>query len=424
MPWHNRSKMSLKLEFVMLADQEEANMSALCRRFDISRKTGYKWLNRYRDEGREGLTERSRRPSQSPNKTPDQVETAVCEVRKKHPAWGGRKIRARLQTRAKEKELPFGPGKIPAPSTCQSIVKRNGLLDPEDEVRHSPYQRFEKKAPNRLWQMDFKGHFPLVDGERCHPLTIVDDHSRFALALEACADEQRETVKQRLTAVFRRYGLPQCILCDNGLPWGVPAAEQAGRPLYTRLNAWLFRLGIDVVHGRPYHPETQGKAERFHRSLTEEVLNQSSYQALPECQTGFDQWRKTYNLKRPHEALSTEDGQMDVPASHYQPSGRPFPETLPEPDYPASDQVRLVSTRGQIRFAGNQFYIGEAFADHPVALRPNAEVPDAEVPDAEVPNPEGDVSPKETSGQTSSKPEWAVYFCHKKVRVIESVPPN
>lgn len=413
MPWHNRSKMSLKLEFVMLADQEEANMSALCRRFDISRKTGYKWLNRYREEGREGLTEQSRRPNQSPNKTPDRVETAVCEVRKKHPAWGGRKIRARLQQQAEDEELPFGPDKIPAPSTCQSIVKRNGLLDSTDEGRHSPYQRFEKKAPNRLWQMDFKGHFPLTDGEqRCHALTIVDDHSRFALALEACADEQRETVKKRLTAVFRRYGLPRRILCDNGLPWGVPAAEQAGRPLYTKLNAWLFRLGIDVVHGRPYHPETQGKAERFHRSLTDEVLNQGSYQALPECQTGFDQWRKTYNLKRAHEALSGEDGQMDVPANHYQPSGRPFPDMLPEVSYPASDQVRLVSTRGQIRFAGSQFYIGEAFADHPVALR--RKEPDS----LEGTGPENE----KRSGE-GSFPEWEVYFCHKKVRVIESEVP-
>jgi transposase InsO family protein len=413
--------MSLKLEFVLVADQEGTNMSALCRRFDISRKTGYKWLNRYREEGQDGLVERSRRPNHSPNKTSDQVETAVCEVRNNHPAWGGRKICARLQQQAENKELPFGSEKIPAPSTCQSIVKRNGLLEPEDEGRHSPYQRFEKTAPNRLWQMDFKGHFPLTDGERCHPLTIIDDHSRFALALEACADEQRETVKQRLTAVFRRYGLPRRILCDNGLPWGVPAAEQAGRPLYTKLNAWLFRLGIDVVHGQPYHPQTQGKAERFHRSLTDEVLNQGSYQALPECQTGFDQWRNTYNLKRPHEALSVEagqsanTGQMDVPANHYQPSGRPFPETLPEVSYPASDEVRLVSTRGQIRFAGSQFYVGEAFADHPVALRPNAEA---------AAFPEADASGKRTSEQSSSKPEWAVYFCHKKVRVIESAPPN
>lgn len=409
MPWQDRSKMSLKLEFVMLADRDEANMSALCRRFDISRKTGYKWLRRYREEGPDGLEERSRRPTCSPNKTPDPIEEAVCAVRERHPAWGGRKIRARLRRQAEAGQLVFGPGEVPAASTCQAIVKRKGLLDQEENRRHSAFQRFEKKAPNELWQMDFKGHFPLIEGSRCHALTILDDHSRFALGLEACADEQRETVKERLTAVFRRYGLPRRILCDNSLPWGVPTAEKAGRPLYTKLNAWLFRLGIDVVHGRPYHPQTQGKDERFHRSLEEEVLQYGSYQALPECQEDFDRWRSTYNLKRPHEALD-----LEVPSNHYQPSGRSFSSQLPEVNYPASDHVRIVSKRGQIRFAGGQFYIGEAFAEQSVALRPNAETPKAR-------NGE---SKDHASDRTSSKPEWAVYYCHKKVRVIESNSPH
>ena len=420
MPWQNRSKMSLKLEFAMLADQEEANMSALCRRFSISRPTGYKWLERYREEGREGLEERSRRPARSPNKTPESIEEAVCAVREKHPAWGGRKIRARLRTQAESDRLPFGPESVPAASTCQAIVKRNGLLDPEDQTRHTAFERFEKAEPNQLWQMDFKGHFPLVDGKRCHPLTIVDDHSRFALGLEACPDERYETVKTRLTAVFRRYGLPRRILCDNSLPWGVPTAERAGRPLYTELNAWLFRLGVDVIHGRPYHPETQGKGERFHRSLKEEVLQQGSYQTLTECQADFDQWRSTYNLERPHEALHADTGRMDVPSSHYQPSGRPFPSELPEISYPESKHVRSVSAGGQIRFAGRQLYVGEAFAGHPVALRPDpsAEELSAEKPSAEKP------SAGEPSGRARSKRKWAVYFCHKKIRVIESKTPS
>ena len=412
MPWHNRSKMSLKLEFVTLANQEAANMSALCRRFDISRKTGYKWLNRYREDGRDGLEEHSRRPERSPNKTPDLIAEAVCEMRKKHPAWGGRKIQARLREQAQTGEHPFEAKAVPAASTCQAIIGRRGLLSSEKERRHAPYESFEKEAPNELWQMDFKGHFPLVNGERCHALTIVDDHSRFGLALEACSDEQRKTVKKRLTAVFRRYGLPRRILCDNGLPWGVPTAEQAGRPLYTKLNAWLFRLGVDVVHGRPYHPETQGKCERFHRSLDEEVLQYGSYQALPECQEAFDQWRQVYNLERPHEALG-----LQAPSSHYQPSGRPFPETLPEISYPKADQTRIVSKRGQICFAGNQFYIGNAFAGHPVALR----LQESERPTAEHqagPSSGGSSSPK------ASEPEWAVYFCHKKIRVIESKIPD
>lgn len=396
MPWQSRSKMSLKLEFVMLADQQEANMSALCRRFGISRKTGYKWLNRYREEGPEGLEERSRRPRNSPNKTPEPIEEAVCEMREQHPAWGGRKIRARLQTRAETDQVPFDAEEVPAGSTCQAIVKRNGLLDSEAERRHTSFERFEKKAPNELWQMDFKGHFPLVDGERCHALTIVDDHSRFALGLQACPDERRKTVRKRLTTVFRRYGLPRRILCDNSLPWGVPTAEKAGRPLYTKLNAWLLRLGVDVVHGQPYHPETQGKGERFHRSLDEEVLQYGSYQSLTECQADFDQWRQVYNLERPHEALD-----LEVPSSRYQPSGRPFPETLPKVEYPAADHVRPVSEGGQIYFKGRQIYVGEAFAGEPVGLH------------------------RESGGESPDGfSTWEVCYCHKNIRVLEVENPD
>jgi transposase InsO family protein len=416
MPWQNHSKMSLKLEFAKLADQDDANMSALCRRFDITRPTGYKWLARYREEGREGLEERSRRPNESPNQTPEHIEEAVCEVRNRHPAWGGRKIRGRLHTRAEGGEFSFGPEEVPAGSTCQAIIKRNGLVDSESDRHRKAFERFEKAEPNALWQMDFKGHFPLVgEDRRCHPLTIVDDHSRFAIGLEACPNEQRETVKTRLTALFKRYGLPRRILCDNSLPWGVPTADRAGRPLYTKLNAWLFRLGVDVIHGQPYHPETQGKCERFHRSLREEVLQHGSYQALTECQTDFDQWRSTYNLERPHEALSTESGELDVPSGHYQPSERPFPSKLPEISYPAAEHVRTVSAGGQIRFAGEQFYVGEAFGGDPVAVRPEKLRPQ---------EPQQNEAGETVSGGKASKQKWAVYYCHKKVHVIESNPPD
>lgn len=391
MPWQERTKMSLKLEFVMLADQDDVNMSALCRRFEISRKTGYKWLGRYRAEGPKGLEERSRRPRSSPNKTPAYVEEAICAVRQEHPAWGGRKIRARLLRKARRGQLDFAAEKVPAASTCQAILKRRGWVEAPPAERHTPaFQRFEKETPNELWQMDFKGHFPLVGGQECHPLTILDDHSRFALALAACPNERRETVQKRLTTVFRRYGLPRRILCDNGLPWGVPTAQQVGRPLYTKLNAWLFRLGIDVVHGRPYHPQTQGKGERFHRSLNEEVLRYGSYHALPECQTDFDQWRAVYNLKRPHEALG-----LEVPASRYQPSGRAFPEQLPPIEYGPDAEVRTVATRGTVCFQGQRYYVGEAFAGDPVGLRPA----DPDRPD---------------------RPEtWAIYYCHKKIHTID-----
>jgi transposase InsO family protein len=414
MPWQERSKMSLKLEFVKLADHEEANMSALCRRFDISRPTGYKWLERYREEGPEGLAERSRRPDHSPNKTPGPIAEAVCAVRETHPTWGGSKIRNRLLHQTEAGTLSFRPEKVPAASTCQAILERNGLVDPDPETRHTGFERFEREAPNELWQMDFKGHFPTTGGADCHPLTIVDDHSRFALALEACSNERRETVKEQLTAVFQRYGLPRRILCDNGLPWGVPASKKAERRLYTQLNAWLFRLGIDVIHGRPYHPETQGKNERFHRSLNEELLQQGSYESLSECQSGFDRWRRVYNLKRPHEALRTDTGRMEVPADRYRPSGRPFPAELPPVRYPSAKHVRAVSAGGQICFAGDRFYVGEAFDGHPVALRrQQSKAPSKEPPTGE------------TGSQTAaSTQQWDVYFCHKKIRMIESKPPD
>ena len=409
MPWQSRTTLSLKLEFVMLADQDDVNMSALCRQFEISRKTGYKWLRRYRAEGPEGLEERSRRPHRSPARTSEPIAEAVCAVRQAHPAWGGRKIRARLRTQAATGALPFDAEAVPAASTCQAIVKRRGLVGEAAPRHHPAFTRFEKEVPNELWQMDFKGHFPLVGRARCHPLTIVDDHSRFALALEACADEKRATVKGRLTAVFRRYGLPRRILCDNSLPWGVPTAQRAGRPLYTRLNAWLFRLGVDVIHGRPYHPQTQGKGERFHRSLSEEVLQYGSRQTLAECQSDFDHWRAVYNLKRPHEALRTDAGDMEVPARRYQPSGRAFPEKLPEVSYPSAPHVRTVGASGQISFAGQKFYIGEAFTGHPVALRPHQVEASAFAP---------------LSKSDSNATTWSVYFCHKELRVIASITPD
>ncbi len=398
MPWKETTKMSLEREFVMLASREGANMSVLCRRFEISRKTGYKWLGRFREEGPGGLEERSRRPNSSPNKTPEHLAEVVCEVRREHPAWGGRKIRAVLRREADEGLRTFDMEAVPAASTCQAIVKRNGLSRDEEAQRHTPFRRFEKEAPNELWQMDFKGHFPLTGGGRCHTLTVVDDHSRFALCLEACPDEHRETVEERLTGVFRRYGLPRRLLCDNSLPWGVPTAERCGRKLYTRLNVWLFRLGIDVTHGRPYHPQTQGKNECFHRSFEAEALAGRSYQDLPECQQRFDPWRSVYNFERPHEALD-----LEVPANRYRLSGRclsgrDFPEQLPPLRYGPTDEVRTVAASGTVGFQGERYYVGNAFVGEAVAVRP------------------AESGPAESGPKTET---WAVYYGPRKVCDID-----
>ena len=370
MPWQEVSTMSLREEFVALASQEGANVRARCRQFGISPTTGYKWLGRYREQGAPGLADQSRRPRTSPARTAADVEAAVVALRRAHPAWGARKLRARL--------LALGHQAVPSPRTSTAILRRHALLDPAAAARHRPWQRFEHDAPNALWQMDFKGHFPTLRG-RCHPLTVLDDHSRFALALEACPDEQATTVQARLTALFRRYGLPARMLMDHGAPWG-----DAGDQPHTLLTVWLLRLGIAVSHGRPAHPQTQGKDERFHRTLQAEALRDRTFTDLADCQRQFDRFRDAYNLERPHEALG-----FATPASRYRPSPRPFPDPLPPVEYAPGELVRKVQRDGEIHLHGRVYQVGKAFRGYPVALRPTL--------DAGV---------------------LAVYFCHQRVATL------
>lgn len=351
MPWRISSAMSQRHEFVLLASQARANMRQLCRRFGISRPVGYKWLHRYLSEGLAGLQDRSRRPHHSPNRTAAEVETAITTLRQKHPAWGGRKLKQRL--------LDLGHGTSPAPSTITSILARHELLDPQESTKHRAFQRFEHATPNELWQMDFKGDFALRRG-RCYPLTIVDDHSRFAVALQACARNTRNITQPALIEVFRRYGLPDRISCDNGSPWG-----SSCRGHYTQLVIWLMRLGIVVSYARPHHPQTNGKDERFNRTFEIEVLRYQRASTLAQWQRHFDDWRYVYNNERPHEAL-----QMKVPASRYQPSRREYPERLPAIEYGPTDIVRKVRHAGHIKYNGREIHIGSAFFGLRVALRP------------------------------------------------------
>lgn len=344
--------MSLRKELVELANQPEANISELCRRYGISRKTGYKWLKRSQEEGEVGLGDRSRRPHHSPRRSSEGTESMVVKVRTTHPAWGGRKIKAYLENKGQEQ--------VPSASTITAILRRNDLIDEDEAKKHRSFQRFEMDFPNQLWQMDFKGYFLMGGGGYCHPLTILDDHSRFLLGLQACPNQTQKTVQEQLTAVFRHFGLPERMLMDNGRPWGFDAENP-----HTRFTAWLLRLGIQVSHGRPYHPQTQGKDERLHRTLQAELLGQQPLSDLQECQTRFDQWRDVYNFERPHESL-----QMQPPIRRYQPSPTPFPETLPPISYDPSDIVRKVDDVGKIYFKGREFRISKAFCHSPVALRP------------------------------------------------------
>lgn len=351
MPWMERDTVSLRREFVIMAAQADANIRELCRRFGVSPKTGYKWMKRYSMQGTQGLADRSRRPGRSPSRTPPELEQAVVGLRDKHRAWGGRKIRARL--------LAIGHTGVPAASTVSGILKRHGRLEEAESAKHKAWQRFEHEAPNRLWQMDFKGHFPMRQG-RCHPLTVLDDHSRFAVGLSACGDERTESVQARLSGLFRRYGLPDRMLMDNGSPWGSDKEHR-----YTPLGVWLLRLGVAVSHGRPYHPQTQGKDERFHRTLKAELLRYERFENLQHCQRRFDSWREIYNHERPHEALG-----LQVPASRYRVSERAFPDVLPPIAYGPCDVVRKVQEQGWISYRGQEHKVPKAFRGYPVAIRP------------------------------------------------------
>ncbi len=350
MPWREVSVMEQRIEFVRFARQGGCSHVELCRRFAISAKTGYKWLARAEGEASDWAQDRSRRPQASPSRTDARIEATVLSLRERHPAWGARKIR-----RCLEREGIVAP----AASTVHAILVRHGRIVPP--IRSASHCRFEHPAPNLVWQMDFKGRFPLRDRRWCHALTMVDDHSRYALCLAACDNEQGDTVRGHLERVFRRYGLPEAFLVDNGTPWGGGPGQS-----WTRLGVWLLKLGVDVIHSRPYHPQTRGKNERFHRTLKAEVLAMRSFRRLQDVQLAFDRWRQIYNHERPHEAL----GQA-VPGNRYRPSHRSMPDKLPWPEYLPGDIVRTVgTTKSYVSFKGTLWPVPGAFLGERVALRP------------------------------------------------------
>ena len=350
MPWREQSVMSERGVFVGRATAAGANRRALCREFGISPQTGYRWLARA--AAGLDLADRTHRPHTSPGQTPPEVEAAVLTLRAEFPTWGGRKIARRLRD--------LGMAGVPSPSTVTEVLRRHGLLSGRAGQPRA-FTRFEHKAPNDLWQMDFKGHVRCGDG-RCHPLTVLDDHSRYNVVLQACPDERTETVQAALTLAFREYGLPQRIATDNGAPWG----NGPGHP-YTPLGVWLLRLGIAISHSRPYHPQTLGKEERFHRTLKAEVLREP-LSDLAVGQQRFDSWRRVYNEVRPHESLG-----LAVPASRYRPSDRAYPDRLPDLQYEASDLVRRVQSDGEVSLLGRRVVLPKAFRGHHLGFRPTGD---------------------------------------------------
>lgn len=349
MPWREVSIMEQRREFVRLAMQEGVNRRELCRRFNIHPDTGYKWLGRF--VGGEEPADRSRRPHSTPSRTAAAIEARIVSVRDAHPAWGARKIVHCLEREGIA---------CPAYSTVHEILRRHGRIV---APRGGPaaHQRFEKPAPNLLWQMDFKGWMPLTNGSRCHPLTVLDDHSRYSVGRDACANEQASTVQSRLELTFRRYGLPDAIFVDNGTPWGDASGQR-----WTRFAVWLLKLGIAVLHSRPYHPQSRGKNERFHRTLQAEVFAFKRFRDLAEVQQALDRWRTVYNLDRPHQALGQE-----VPASRYRPSVRIMPERLPQIEYDSREIVRTVgATKAYVSFKGRLWKVPQAFYGERLAIRP------------------------------------------------------
>ena len=348
MPFKEVSKMSPKKEFVILASQQQANMSELCRRFEVSRPTGYKWLKRFDLYGEPGLEERSRRPKYSPRKVDAATEDLILLIRDERPTWSGRKIKKHLEN--------LGEKGLPSPSTITEILRRNGRLDAKYIVNN--WKRFEKDTPMEMLQMDFKGHFETAHG-RCHPLTLLDDHSRYLLELGACSNEKGDTVKALLIEVFRRYGLPYSIITDNGPPWGAGQSKRI-----TKFGMWLIRLGIVLKRTGAYHPQTNGKIERMHRTLKADVIQARQFRSFPECQRAFDEWREDYNCVRPHEGIG-----MLTPSDRFRISDVAYPEKLPEIEYGPDDEIRKVQNGGLVHFRGKTYRVGKALQGQPVAVR-------------------------------------------------------
>jgi len=336
MPWKVFSVSEQRLAFVDLVDGLGYPVARACREFGISRKTGYKWLNRARADPTGGLSNRSRRPNNSPNRIDQRVERRILDVRDKS-GWGARKIRSLLQRRHVE---------VPSIKTVHNVLRRSGRVQPPPRAA-PPLQRFERGQPNELWQMDFKGPVEVARRRR-HPLAVVDDHSRFLLVLRLCNDHTFHTTWQCLWEAFGEFGLPDSLLSDNefGTKHTVPKT-------LSQFDSKLVRLGIRPIHGRPYHPQTQGKIERLNGTLQRELYPRARMDQVHHFQADADRWRRVYNTIRPHEALDDQP-----PLSRWRPSPRRRPDTLPPVEYPADSIVRKVAPAGDIRYRGARILAG------------------------------------------------------------------
>ena len=347
MPWKEKTVEELRKEFVEAA-QSCANFSSLCREFGITRATGYKWIKR--SEKDNTLSDLSRRPHITANKTPESIELQVVEARIKHPGWGAKKIKASLERKGMD---------LPCVKTINNILNRNGLISKDESLKHKPFTRFEKDYCNEMWQTDFKGEFKMQNGNYCFPLDIFDDHSRFVIRI-APFESTANVVLPTFREAFLEFGKPDSVLSDNG-------AQFAGfRQGYTQFEKWLMNHDVLPIHGRIKHPQTQGKIERFHRAMNQELLNHYTPKDISDAQRVFTDWRDCYNNERPHEALG-----MRCPSDIYIPSSRVYCDQIKRYEYGGQYHVIKVNSWGYVRFDKWQIYLSETMIDEYIEFRPN-----------------------------------------------------
>jgi putative transposase len=358
MAWKETCAVEERFRFVEEYRSEEWKFAELCRRYGVSRKTGYKWVERYEAEGWEGLRDRSRAPSRHSNEVVSEVAAAVLEMRRQHPHWGPAKLRSRLQREAPEVRWP-------AESTIGEMLKRAGLTVPQKRRRRTtPSQNplRESEASNQVWCADFKGWFRCGDGRRCDPLTISDHYSRFLLRCQSMPSMQEDSVRAVMEAAFREYGLPERIRTDNGEPFA-----SIGLGGLSRLSVWWIKLGIRPERIPPGKPQHNGRHERMHRSLKQATASPPGAN-LRAQQKSFDAFRQQYNWQRPHEAL-----QMKTPAEIYVGSCRDYPRHLLEPEYGDEWEVRRVRECGRIRWCNAPIFVGKVLSGEPIGLEPVAD---------------------------------------------------
>jgi len=352
MPWKESCAMDERLRFVGDSQSGDWTLTELCERYAISRKTGYKWLDRYRQCGAAGLAERSRAPHLHGRATPAHLVEAILGLRRERPSWGPRKLLAKLSTAAPDVAWP-------SPSTAGELLKRAGLVGDRRVRRRAPPRVGELTVPqhaNHVWGVDHKGWVRLGDGSRAEPLTITDGFSRYALSVTATGSTAHDEARPLFERAFREHGLPEIIRSDNGPPFA-----SVGVGGLSALSVWWIKLGIGHERIDPGHPQQNGRHERFHLTLLEAMRPAERNRAAQNRR--FAAFVRDYNEERPHEAL----GQR-TPASVYQPSPRQMPRHLPEPAYPSEAAVRSVRSNGTIKWQGELVFIGEALVGEAVAV--------------------------------------------------------